>query len=165
MKFLLIFAILFGFTLANDLFVGSWKEDLYKRKGLGPFLAERGIGWFKRAIVTGSSGWWLTMDIRKNGDNFDVSGKSGYYLTPYSFTLIPDGRTSSDIDLGALGGTRRATATFEGDGNTLKTSLFEGRKLDLLAIRKINPSNPNVMIYTLVDVKSGKKLIQHMDRQ
>ena len=42
MKFLLIFAILFGFTLANDLFVGSWKEDLYKRKGLGPFLAERG---------------------------------------------------------------------------------------------------------------------------
>ena len=50
MKFLLIFAILFGFTLANDLFVGSWKEDLYKRKGLGPFLAERGkkiISWFK----------------------------------------------------------------------------------------------------------------------
>ena len=42
MKFHLIFAILFGFTLANDLFVGSWKEDLYKRKGLGPFLAERG---------------------------------------------------------------------------------------------------------------------------
>ena len=42
MKFQLIFAILFGFTLANDLFVGSWKEDLYKRKGLGPFLAERG---------------------------------------------------------------------------------------------------------------------------
>ena len=26
----------------------------------------------------------------------------GYYLTPYSFTLIPDGRTSSDIDLGKV---------------------------------------------------------------
>jgi len=165
MKFLFIFAILFSFTLANDLFVGSWKENLHKRKGLNDFLRERGIGWFKRTIVTGSSGWWLTMDIKKSGDNFDVNGKSGYYLTPYSFTLIPDGSTTSTIDLGPLGGNRRATASFQGDGNTLQTKLFDGRKLDVLAIRTINPNNKDVMIYTLVDVKSGKKLVQHMDRQ
>ena len=42
MKFLVIFAILFSFTLANDLFVGSWKENQHKRKGLSDFLRERG---------------------------------------------------------------------------------------------------------------------------
>ena len=35
-----------------------------------------GIGWLKRTIVTGSSNWWLTMDIAKSGDNFEVDGKS-----------------------------------------------------------------------------------------
>ena len=63
-----------------------------------------------------------------------------------------------------MGGNRQATAAFQADGNTLVTSLFEGNKLDVLAIRKIDPRNKNVMIYTLVDVKSNKKLIQHMDR-
>ena len=52
-----------------------------------------------------------------------------------------------------MGGNRQATAAFQADGNTLVTSLFEGNKLDVLAIRKIDPRNKNVMIYTLVDVK------------
>lgn len=38
-------------------------------------------------------------------------------------------------------------------------------KVDVLAIRTIDPNFPNVMIYKLKDVETGHELIQHMDRQ
>ena len=43
MKFLIIFVAFFGLALGSDLFVGSWKEDQYKREGLGDYIYERGM--------------------------------------------------------------------------------------------------------------------------
>ena len=42
MKFLIVFVAFFGLALGSDLFVGSWKEDQYKREGLGDYIYERG---------------------------------------------------------------------------------------------------------------------------
>ena len=43
MKFLIIFVAFFGLAFGSDLFVGSWKEDQYKREGLGDYIYERGM--------------------------------------------------------------------------------------------------------------------------
>ena len=62
-------------------------------------------------------------------------------------------------------GTRHYTSKFEDNGTALVTSYFKGSKLDLVAIAKIDTSNSNVMMYTLIDVKSQKQLVQHLDRR
>ena len=78
---------------------------------------------------------------------------------------LPDGKTKTDADLGALGGPRKATARFE--DNSLITELEnpETSQVDVIAIRTIDPAEPNVMIYTLKDVESETELVQHMIRQ
>ena len=43
MKSALIFVTLISFALANDLFVGKWKEDQTKRQNLNDFLYYRGM--------------------------------------------------------------------------------------------------------------------------
>ena len=43
MKFLIVFVAFFGLAFGSDLFVGSWKEDQYKREGLSDYIYERGI--------------------------------------------------------------------------------------------------------------------------
>ena len=40
----------------------------------------------------------------------------------------------------------------------------ETNQVDIIANHYIDPSEPDVMIYTLIDVDSGKKLVQHMNR-
>ena len=42
MKSALIFVTFFSITLANDLFIGEWKEDPYKRENTNNFLYARG---------------------------------------------------------------------------------------------------------------------------
>ena len=118
MKSALIFVTLISFVLANDLFLGEWKEDQSKRQNLNDFLWARGmlgfivlthryllrykiccisyfkniydltkkfswfsgINWLKRTTATGSSNWWLTMNIAKNDNTYTVDGKSMYNL-------------------------------------------------------------------------------------
>ena len=43
MKFLIVFVAFFGLAFGSDLFVGSWKEDQYKREGLSDYIYERGM--------------------------------------------------------------------------------------------------------------------------
>ena len=43
MKSALIFVTLISFVLANDLFLGEWKEDQSKRQNLNDFLWARGM--------------------------------------------------------------------------------------------------------------------------
>ena len=89
----------------------------------------------------------------------------GPYQEDYSFELIPDNTTRTDIDLGALGGPRKATAEFV--GNVLMTYLHkpDTDEIDVVAVREIKPENPNVMIYTLKDLPYGYDMVQHMDKQ
>ena len=42
MKFAIVFLSLVCFALAEDLFVGRWKEDQSKRKNLNNYLSVRG---------------------------------------------------------------------------------------------------------------------------
>ena len=42
MKSALIFVTFFSISLANDLFIGEWKEDPYKRENTNNFLHARG---------------------------------------------------------------------------------------------------------------------------
>ena len=83
----------------------------------------------------------------------------------YQFNLVPDKKTRTDADLGALGGPRKAVAEFV--GNSLVTYLhkLDDDSIDVIATRTINPENPNVMIYSLKDVASDTSLIQTMNRQ
>ncbi len=84
----------------------------------------------------------------------------------YQFNLIPDGQSRTDIDLGVLGGPRKATAELK--GNSLMTYLHKmdaSDEVDVIAIRTIDPATPNVMTYTLKDVPSGTNLIQVLRRQ
>ena len=78
--------------------------------------------------------------------------------------MVPDGVTETEADLGQLGGPRKATARFE--DNSLITDLEnpETNQVDVIAIRTINPAEPNVMIYTLKDVESESELVQYMNR-
>ena len=63
----------------------------------------------------------------------------GPYATPSSFTLIPDNRSFSDVDLGVLGGLTDATAEFE--GNSMITYLRKKGtpEIFMTAKRTINP--------------------------
>merc|ERR1712014_385216 len=69
-----LFIAFFGVVNCNDLFIGQWKEDQYKRTGLNDFLWARDLNAFKRLFVTQSS-YELTMNIVKNGNKFVVNGK------------------------------------------------------------------------------------------
>ena len=42
MKSALILVTFFSISLANDLFIGDWKEDPYKRENTNNFLYARG---------------------------------------------------------------------------------------------------------------------------
>ena len=44
------------------------------------FFKFLGINWLKRTTATGSSNWWLTMNIAKNDNTYTVDGKSMYNL-------------------------------------------------------------------------------------
>ena len=76
-----------------------------------------------------------------------------------------DNVTRTDIDLGQLGGPRKATAEMK--GNQLITYLhkIEDDSIDVIAVRTINQATPNVMKYELKDLASGTDLIQTLNKQ
>jgi len=144
---------------------GRWKEDQYKRKNLNNYLYEMGLNWFKRIYVTASS-WENTQDISFNaadGGYFDVHGTKGPSSTRYNFALYPDGRRTSTVDLGQLGGKTVATAKYE--GNTLTTFLHKKGKLLMTAQRIMNPDKPDEMVYVARHAKSGVAVTQFFYRQ
>ena len=83
----------------------------------------------------------------------------------YAFELVTDNETNTDMDLGQLGGRRKALSEFK--GNSLYTYLHKlnDNVVDVIAICKINPDTPNRMTYIIRDVASGKELKQIMFKQ
>lgn len=77
---------------------------------------------------------------------------------------MPDKVTRTDVDLGVLGGPRKATAEIKGNTFTTYLHKLDDNEVDVIAIRTIEPSNPNVMTYTLRDVASGVELIQKLNK-
>ena len=79
--------------------------------------------------------------------------------------MVVDNFTRTDIDLGALGGPRKATAELR--GNQLITYLhkLDDDTIDVIAVRTVAAQTPNVMSYVLKDVASGTDLIQHLNKQ
>ena len=75
-----------------------------------------------------------------------------------------DNITRTDVNLGALGGPRKATAELQ--GNQLITYLhkLEDDSIDVIAIRTVTDQTPNVMTYVLKDLASGTDLIQHLNK-
>ena len=182
-SFVLFSAILALAYATEDPFVGSWKEDQYQRQNLNDYLYARGLNWFKRVYVTNAN-FELTMNIAKEGNTYTVTGKSknhwimfriffsnlvfiveGPKYEDYQFNVVVDNVTRTDIDLGQLGGPRKATAEMK--GNQLITYLhkIDDGSIDVIAVRTVNAATPNVMKYELKDLTSGTDLIQTLNKQ
>ena len=54
------------------------------------FFKFLGINWLKRTTATGSSNWWLTMNIAKNDNTYTVDGKSMYNFFYLFITIKQD---------------------------------------------------------------------------
>ena len=83
----------------------------------------------------------------------------------YQFNVVVDNVTRTDIDLGQLGGPRKATAEMK--GNQLITYLhkIDDGSIDVIAVRTVNAATPNIMKYELKDLTSGTDLIQTLNKQ
>ena len=105
MKSALIFVTFFSITLANDLFIGEWKEDPYKRQNTNNFLYARGelfsrkknfvicsircnytkyiiiiifsgLNFFFRTVAANDMSWFATMKASKDvNGSFIETGK------------------------------------------------------------------------------------------
>ena len=83
----------------------------------------------------------------------------------YALELVTDNKTKTDVDLGQLGGPRKAVAEFKGDSLYTYLHKLNDNIVDVIAICKINPDTPNRMTYIIRDVASGKELKQIMFKQ
>ena len=105
-SFFIFITLLSISTSAQDIFLGSWKEDPLKRQNLNNFLFNRGrysspkkefifsitdlkkkkngffsgIDWFKRTVVCNSNSWFMKMTITKRGNVYTESGKRKYLI-------------------------------------------------------------------------------------
>ncbi|XP_059093719.1 uncharacterized protein LOC131888803 [Tigriopus californicus] len=110
---------------------GRWKEDQYKRKHLSDFLYEVGLGWIKRLYVTSAS-WENEQTIFQNGQDFRINGFSeleyecfmlarfirnrsgrGSKAEVYSYTLVADNSTMTEVNMGELGGPQKTYSYVE----------------------------------------------------
>ena len=162
--FLLAFVRLSYAVPTPDLFVGNWKEDNTQRTGLSDYIYYRGLSWVKRLIVN-SANFELTMNIAKEGNIYKINGRKGPRYETYACQLVPDGETETEVDLDQLGGLRKATTRYEDNSLIIDLENPTTNQVDVITNHYIDPSEPNVMIYTLTDVDSGTKLVQHMNRQ
>jgi len=126
---------------------GEWKEDQYERDNLSNFLYEAGLNWIKRTYATSTS-WENEQSIKFEDGVFKIKATSGPLGKTFDFSLHPDGKTQSKVDLGPdLGGMTDGIAEIK--GNSLITYLKkEGQdEMYMHAIRTINKDSPDVMIY------------------
>jgi len=79
--------------------------------------------------------------------------------------LVTDNKTKTDLDLGQLGGPRKAVAEFKGDSLYTYLHKLNDNIVDVIAIRTIHPATPNQMTYIFRDVPSGKELKQILFKQ
>lgn len=143
--------------------VGRWKEDSSLRTGLNDFLWARDVGWFKRQAAKLIS-WQSEQTIFLRGNRYSINGVKGPRSEVFAFDLVTDNRTTTNVDLGALGGPRLATAEIK--GNTVITYLHkpEDNVIDMIATRTIL-ENPDVMIYKTKDLPYGYEMVSVMNRQ
>ena len=92
-------------------------------------------------------------------------GEKGPKNEAYQFQLIPDGQTMTDIDLGQLGGARKAVAELKGNSIVTNLHKLDNNVVDVIATRIVDPQNPNKMIYKLKDVPTGYELVQVLKKQ
>ncbi|TRY63813.1 hypothetical protein TCAL_15229 [Tigriopus californicus] len=90
---------------------GRWKEDQYKRKHLSDFLYEVGLGWIKRLYVTSAS-WENEQTIFQNGQDFRINGFRSK-AEVYSYTLVADNSTMTEVNMGELGGPQKTYSYVE----------------------------------------------------
>ena len=78
---------------------------------------------------------------------------------------MPDNQSRTNVDLGSLGGPRKARAEIK--GNSLVTYLhkLDNDVVDVTATRTIDPQKPNEMLYVLKDISSGVELKQTLFKQ
>ena len=187
MKSAFIFVNFLSITLANDLFIGEWKEDPYKRENTNNFLYARSVGFFKRVMAVNDMSWFATAKLSKDGnDSFIETGKQGYYMVDYRYHIVPSKMNkliyniSPNPELNDIGGTFTATAELRENSwiiylrkiskeNIKSASFLEThlslKNIDMVQIRKIDPNNPNVLINELKDVKSGTTMVSYFDKQ
>ena len=106
-----------------------------------------------------------TANIVGEGNIYKINGQKGPLNEPYACQLVTDGETETEVDLDQLGGLRKATTRYEDNSLIIDLENPTTNQVDVITNHYIDPSEPNVMIYTLTDVDSGTKLVQHMNRQ
>lgn len=142
---------------------GRWKEDQYKRQHLSDFLYEVGLGWIKRLYVTSAS-WENEQTIFQNGQDFRINGFKGPKAEVYSYTLVTDNSTMTEVDMGELGGPQKTYSYVE--GASLVTNLYdkEDGTLKFISKRTRTPGS-NVMLHSVQHVPSQVTLVSHYDKQ
>ena len=81
----------------------------------------------------------------------------------FKVRFIADNSTMTRVNLDDLGGIRLTTAEFKGE-NTLIDYIRAKDNTDIVefvASRTIKPSNPNMMIYKLSHLPSGKSMTSY----
>jgi len=164
---LLWLALLIAFELvigSEDQLVGRWKEDSAKRENLDEFLKARGVSSIKVFFSHGLPAFQMTMDVKKEGNKFILSGVKGPHNEAYNHEKVVDNTTRADIDLGSeIGGMRQATAEIVGSSLITYLHKPEDDTIDIVFNQTV--TEPNVQIYAVKDVPSGVVLTQYLDRQ
>jgi hypothetical protein len=143
---------------------GKWKEDQYKRQGLNDFLYEMGMNWFKRVYVTSAS-WENEQTIFQDGNNIRVNGIKGPNKEVFELHLVADNKTITQVDMGEIGGLRDATSEFTNNSLISYLKKPDEKIIDIIATRTIEPASPELMIYTLHHIPSGKSYVSYMNKQ
>merc|ERR1712141_427142 len=163
--FMVIVIALAPIIFADPPLVGRWIEDETLRTGLYDFLWARGVNWFERQYAAKLTTWQYEQTIVKIGNDYKVSGIKGPLREVFSYKLFTDNSTTTNIDLGKLGGERWTTAEIK--ENSLISYLYNPitNTTDMLAIRTISPSNPDIMYFKTKDIPYGYEMVATMKRQ
>ena len=78
----------------------------------------------------------------------------------YESDIVPDNFTRTDVDLGRIGGWRKATAELKGNSLVTYMHELENDNIDLVAFNTVDPNIPDRMKYVFKDVASGSELVQ-----
>ena len=78
----------------------------------------------------------------------------------YESDIVPDNFTRTDVDLGRIGGWRKATAELKGNSLVTYMHKLENDDIDLVAFNTVDPNIPGRMKYVFKDMASGSELVQ-----
>ena len=104
----------------------------------------------------------LKLNIETKPNGYFCSGRAGPEFKYFEFDLKFDEDIFTEVDLKDIGGMTKAKS-LKG-GNEIHVNLYQDNVLIVKKCMKIDPKEPNKMIYTCEDVKTGAILVQVLNK-